>query len=77
VSQFCSQLHAHCPSAEWYATIRKLWQRMPNTPGKEQGVVGERQSRRPPALRSRPRRFSRGPRSTMALGTFLLTGLRI
>jgi hypothetical protein len=60
------------------ATIQKLWQGMPNTPGKEQEVVGVKLI---PAAsctpRSRSCRSSRGPRSTMALGTFFLTGLRM
>jgi hypothetical protein len=60
------------------ATIQKLWQGMPNTPGKEQEVVGVKVI---PAASCTPRsrrcRFSRGPRSTMALGTFLLTGFRM
>jgi hypothetical protein len=51
---------------------------MPNTPGKEQEVVGVKVI---PAASCTPRsrrcRFSRGPRSTMALGTFLLSGLRM
>ena len=60
------------------ATIQKLWQGMPNTPGKEQEVVG---SKVIPAASCTPRsrrcRFSRGPGGTMALRTILLTGLKI
>ena len=50
------------------ATIQKLWQGMPNTPGKEQEVVGVKVI---PAASCTPRsrrcRFSRGPRSTHRL----------
>ena len=60
------------------ATIQKLWQGMPNTPGKEQEVVGVKVIAAASCTpRSRRCRFSRGPRSTLALGTFLLTGLRM